>query len=339
MSDQVNTVAAVAAGNPPQTTDGNSAQTDFDAIESEVTDDIGGEEAPQQTAEGEKAIDKAAATGQITKAEAKELKRVLKLKIDGQEEDFEMPQDDEELKKHFQKSKAFDKRLKEFSGFKSQVDSLISQLQNDPESVLEKMGINVDEFAEKRLTKAVENAKKSPDQIEKEKMAKELEDLRKEKKTAEEQRQKAELEKMKNQHAQEIESSISDALENVKSILPKKNPLVYQRIAQTMLLAMQNGYPEVKASDVIPVVEKQWKAELNDLFNVLPEDTLESLVGKANLDRYRKTRVTSAKAKKPANTQTQTANQVVKDTGAKPSPDKATKQEPAKFKKVFDWRY
>lgn len=337
MSEVSNTVAAVAAGNPPQATDGNSAQTDFDAIESEVTDEIGNESAAPEAVAGEKAIDAAAQAGQITKAQAAEMKKVLKLKIDGQEEDFEMPQDDEELKKHFQKSKAFDKRLKEFSGYKSQVDSLIAQLQNDPESVLEKMGINVDEFAEKRLTKAVENAKKSPDQLEKEKMTKELEDLRKEKKQAEEDRQKAELEKMKNQHAQEIETSIGEALDSAKSILPKKNPLVYQRIAQTMLLAMQNGYPEVTAKDVIPVVEKQWKAELNDLFNVLPEETLETLVGKANLDRYRKTRVTSSKTKKPANTQTQTASQVVKDTGSKPTPQ-VKKSEPNKFKNVFDWR-
>lgn len=336
---EVNTVAAVAAGSPPQSTDGNSAQTDFDAIESEVNDQI--DEANPQSVDNSEdvAIDSAAAKGQITKAEAKELKRVLKLKIDGEESDFEVPQDDEELRKHFQKSKAFDKRLKEFSGYKSQVDNLIQQLQNDPESVLEKMGINVDDFAEKRLTKAVENAKKSPEQIEKEKMAKELEDLRKEKKTAEEERQKAELEKMKNQHAQEIETSITDALDSSKSVLPKKNPLVYQRIAQTMLLAMQNGYPEVTAKDVIPVVEKQWKAELNDLFNVLPEDTLESLVGKANLDRYRKTRVTSAKSKKAANVQTQTANQVAKDTGAKTSTKGDTKVEPKQFKKVFDFRF
>lgn len=336
---EVSTVAAVAAGNPPQSTDGNSAPTDFNAIESEVNDQIDDANPSAAPSVEDKAIDAAAKTGQITKAQAAEMKKVLKLKIDGQEEDFEMPQDDEELKKHFQKSKAFDKRLKEFSGYKSQVDSLISQLQNDPESVLEKMGIDVDGFAEKRLTKAVENAKKSPDQLEKEKMTKELEDLRKEKKQAEEDRQKAELEKMKNQHAQEIEVSITDALESSKSILPKKNPLVYQRIAQTMLLAMQNGYPEVSAKDVIPVVEKQWKAELNDLFNVLPEETLETLVGKANLDRYRKTRITSAKSKKPANTQTQTASQVVKDTGSKSTAASNKKEEPKQFKKVFDWRY
>jgi hypothetical protein len=332
---EVNTVAAVAAGNPPQSTDGHSAQTDFDAIESEVNSEIDGANGIEASEEAgsEQAIDAAAQKGQITKAEAKELKRVLKLKIDGQEEDFEMPQDDEELKKHFQKSKAFDKRLKEFSGYKSQVDQLIAQLQSDPESVLEKMGLNVDEFAEKRLAKAVENMKKSPEQLEREKMSKELEDLRKEKKQAEEEKQKAELERMKNQHAQEIETSISDALEGAKSILPKKNPQVYQRIAQTMLLAMKNGYPEVTAKDVIPVVEKQWKAELNDLFNVLPEETLETLVGKANLDRYRKKRVSAAKPK----VETKTATQIVKDTGAKPVTS-TPKAEPKKFSKVFDWR-
>jgi hypothetical protein len=260
------------------------------------------------------AIDAAAKAGEITKQEAKELKKILKLKVDGQEFEEEVDFNDEEgLKKHLQKSKAFDKRLKEFSQYKSQVDSIIEQLKQDPESILEKLGLDVDQLAEKRLSRKVEEMKKSPEQIEREKMQKELEDLRKEKKSAEESREKSELERMRNEQAQKIEVDITDALDSAKSILPKKNPLVMQRVAQTMLMAMQNGYENVTAKDVIPLVEKQWRSELNEFFNVLPEETIEMLVGKENLSRYRKKQVSSNRPK----VQTATAKQVAKDTGTR----------------------
>lgn len=323
-------IEAVASGDAPQASDNNKENTDLEAIAEEVTDELSSDESSDE----EKAIEAAEKSGEISKKEAKDLKKKLKLKVDGQEIEEEIDfNDDEGLKKHLQKSRAFDKRLKEFSSFKSQVDTLLEQLKNDPESVLEKLGYNVDDMAAKRLERKVEEMKKSPEQLEKEKMAQELEDLRKEKKRIEEEKQQAELEKMRNEQAQQIETDISEALESAKSILPKNNPLVMQRVAQTMLMAMQNGYENVTAKDVIPLVEKQWREELNGLFNVLPEETLEMLVGKTNLDRYRKTRINANKPKP----KTETAKQIVKDTGIKQQKENS-KPEPKKFNKVFDWR-
>lgn len=324
-------IEGTASGDAPQASDLNRENTDLDAIAEEVTGELS---ASEEDASPEDAIEEAIDAGKITEKEAKDLKKKLKLKVDGQEFEEEIDFNDEEgLKKHLQKSKAFDKRLKEFSSFKSQVDTLLEQLKTNPEAVLEKLGYNVDDMAEKRLSRKIDEMKKSPEQIEKEKMAQELEDLRKEKKRIEEEKQQAELEKMRNEQAQQIETDISDALESAKSILPKNNPLVMQRIAQTMLMAMQNGYENVTAKDVIPLVEKQWREELNGLFNVLPEETLEMLVGKTNLDRYRKTRIGANKPKP----KTETVKQIVKDTGTKKQAQ-SNKQEPKKFNKVFDWR-
>lgn len=275
-------------------------------------------------------IDQAEKSGEITKKEAQELKKKLKLKVDGQEFEEELDFNDEDaLVRHLQKSKAFDKRLKEFSGFKSQVDAAFELLQKDPEAFLEKIGMNVDEFAEKRLSKKIEEMKKSPEQIAKEKMEKELEELRSEKKRIEEERQRNEIENLRNQQAMEIENDITTALDDTKSLLPKKNPLVMQRIAQTMLLAMQNGYHSVTAKDVIPLVEKQWKQELNEFFSVIPEETMEMLIGKANLDKYRKKKVMNRP--KP---QTATAKQIVTDGGEKGEAKPKTKQS---FRDFFNY--
>lgn len=334
MSDNV--TASVASGGSPQPASDVANTSDYNKIQAEtesamgLDSDYSGEESIEETQdEASAAIDEAQKKGDLSKAQAQSLKKKLMLKVDGQEIEEEIDfSDDENLKKHFQKSKAFDKRAQEFQTYKAQVDQLLKMLEEDPESVLEKMGKNVDELAEKRLTRKVEEMKKSPEQIEREKMEQELKELRDAKKKADDDRKSAELERMRNEQAQQIETDISSALDSTKSILPKKNPLVLQRITSTMLMAMKNGYPNVTAKDVIPLVEKQWKQELNDFFNVLPEDTLEMLVGKNNFDRVRKTRVAQQKAK------TQTAKQSVQDTGSKIETDEKPKQ-PKRMRDFF----
>jgi hypothetical protein len=304
MSDNI--IQSVASGGSPQPASDVAQESNYQDLQSQVEDSFGDDESVEEVQEDAgDAIDAAAAKGAITKVEAQQLKKKLMLKVDGQEYEEEIDFNDEEnLKKHLQKSKAFDKRLQEFSSYKSQVDQLLKMLEEDPESVLEKMGKDVDSLAEKRLSRKIEEMKKSPEQLDKEKMENELKELREEKKKAKESADKSELERMRNEQAQQIESDISSALDSAKSILPKKNPMVLQRISATMLLAMQNGYKDVTAKDVIPLVEKQWREELNQFFSVLPEDTIEHLVGKSNLDRVRKTRVAQKKV------QTTTAKQL-----------------------------
>jgi hypothetical protein len=310
-------------------------EPNYDEIEAEASEavDSGLEDSEEMSAEGQ--IDQAQKDGKISKEEAKQLKKTLKIKVDGQELEETIDFDDEEsLKRYIQKSKAFDKRNNEYVSYKSQVDKLLEMLEKDPAAALAKLGHDVDKLAESHLSRKIEELKKSPEQIEREKMEKELQDLREEKKRIEEEKSKAEMERLRNESAQQIENEISEALGSANSVLPKKNPVVLQRIAQTMLMAMNNGYPEVTAKDVIPLVEKQWKQELNDLFSVLPEDTLEMLVGKQNLERHRKKYL----ANKRSNVQTATAKQIVKDTGIKKEIEGKPynpKEAKAKFKRMF----
>lgn len=334
MADSV--TASVASGGSPQPAADVAQPSNYADIQAATEaamgiedDSLEGDDIGETQDEAAAAIDEAQKKGDLSKAQAQSLKKKLMLKVDGQEIEEEIDfSDDENLKKHFQKSKAFDKRAQEFQSYKAQVDQLLKMLDEDPEGLLEKMGKNVDELAEKRLTRKVEEMKKSPEQLEREKMESELKELRDAKKKADEDRKSAELERMRNEQAQQIETDISAALDSTKSILPKKNPLVLQRITSTMLMAMKNGYPNVTAKDVIPLVEKQWKQELNDFFNVLPEETLEMLVGKNNFDRVRKTRVAQQKAK------TQTAKQTVQDTGIKAEPEDKQKQ-PKRMRDFF----
>jgi hypothetical protein len=164
---------------------------------------------------------------------------------------------------------------------------MLKMLKENPDDILEKMGIDVDEWAEKRLTKKLEHMKKSPEQIKNEEMQSELEALRLEKKTADEAREQSEHERLKGQAMMQITEEISGALDKSKSFLPRK-PKILQRVAETMVFAIKNGFPEVTAADVIPIVEKQFEQEMNELFGDAPESVIERLAGKGALDRYRK---------------------------------------------------
>lgn len=281
-------------------------------------EDSGQEASPEQQAKDQAEKDKAVLG----------LKRKLKLKVDGEEVEEELDLgNEEELKKRLQKARAFDKRSQELASFKSQVDEFLKQLQTAPDVILEKLGLNVDELAEQRLRRKVEELEKSPEQKEREKMHKELEQLRKEKEEAEKQRQEAEMEKLRNETAKQIEDDILGALDEAKSILPRQNPEIVHRIARAMYFAMQNGYPEVTAKDVVPIVEKQYRDELSNLFGAVPEDILEDLIGKPNLDRLRKKRIAAQRAK------TATAKQVVKDTGTRKEED----EQPKERKRIKDF--
>ncbi len=336
--DANNTIADVANGGSPQPVKIQEAVPTTKEEISKATDEMfSSEEEALEASEGEsveeQAISAAEKNGDISKKEAQALRKKLTLKVDGEEFEEEVDFNDEEsLKRHLQKSKAFDKRLKEFSSYKNNVDKMIKLLQEDPEAFLEQAGLNVDEFAEKRLKKAVENMKKTPEQLANEKMQKELEDLKKRLKEEEDAKHQQEMERLRNEQATAVQSEIEAALESGKTKLPKKNPFVIQKIAQNMVLAMKNGYPNVTAMDVLPIVEKQWKEELRSYFDTSTEDIIEDLVGRTNLDRYRKQRISAARK---AASQTQTAKQVVQDTGI--TRKEEAKKEPKTFKKMFSY--
>lgn len=260
-----------------------------------------------QPLSSEAAVDAALDSGEISKQEAKDLKKKFKIKSDGKEEEIELDLGDEDaVRTHLQKSRSFDTRLKEFSGFKNNVDKFIEELKSAPDNVLARLGIDVDDFAEKRIQKKIEEMSKSPEQVEREKMQSELEQLRREKEESAKARETAEQEAAMNKTAAEIEHSIMNAMESSKFIFPKNKKFIGE-IAKAMKEAVNKGYHEVTVEDVVPIVEKRYKQELSALFDVLPEEAIEAVLGKNNMERMRKKRL--AKMTPP------TSKNVGRDTG------------------------
>lgn len=244
-------------------------------------------------------------TPEETKKAEVAAKKAYKLKVGGK--DVEV--DESELLKRAQMGYSADEKWQEASKMRKEVESFLSVLQKDPAKALEQLGFNVDELAEKRIQQRIEEMQKSPEQIEKEKMQKELAEIKAEREREKEEGQQKEMQRLQDQFAVEIENDISTALDSNEYGFPK-SPYVVKRIADTMILAMKAGYKDVKAKDVLPIVQEEIKKELHEMYSLSPDEVFEQLVGKDRLNKYRRSKI----KKKP---EAPTGLQDVKSTGTK----------------------
>lgn len=220
--------------------------------------------------------------------------KLYKVKIDGKE----LSLSEEEMIKHAQLGGAAQKRMQEAAAMRKQLENFANILKSDPEAALAQLGLNVEDFAEKVLEKKVNEMKKSPEQRERDKMQQELERYKRELESSQKQREQEVMEKLQNQAELEIQTQIDEALKNSPDL--PGSPYVIKRIAEAMMFMVENGRPDVRVEDVLPIVKKRMHSELQEMFGKMPEDALENVLGKPNIDRLRKKRlaqksVTSAK--------------------------------------------
>lgn len=262
-------------------------------------------------------------------------KKNFKLKVDGR--DVEV--DEGELVKRAQMGYSADKKWQEAAEMKKQLQDFIGFLQKDPASALEQMGFNVDELAEQRIQQRIEEMKKSPEQLEREKMQKELEQMKAEREKEKESARNQEMQRLQDHFAVEIENDISGALDDNSYGFPK-TPYVVKRIADTMILAMEEGRKtnnqalmNIKAKDVLGLVQEEIRRELHDMYALSPDEVFEQLIGKDRLNKYRR-----GKIKRPKADQVPGSTQNIKSTGTremKEARDKDQDQSKVKMKDFF----
>jgi hypothetical protein len=254
------------------------------------------------------AVEDAIANGASEK-EVKNLIKEFQLKVNGKIINKKIDlSDDNALKNELQLSAAARQAMQEAAQLKKLYESEVNRLKQDPFSVLAELGLNPDELAEMRIQQRIEEMKKSPEQLEREKIQAELQAAREESRRLKEERESEQFEKLKEQAAAQIETEIEQALDSHKT-LPKSRHIV-KRIADSMLWAINNGYDDVTAEDVMPLVEKEWREEMSRLMDDSPEDVLEQLIGQRNIERLRAKRLNAMAA-----SNTKTANSV-KSTAA-----------------------
>jgi hypothetical protein len=228
------------------------------------------------------------------KQEAARIKK-LKLKIDGQEYEESVNLDDDDyLTRNLQKAKAFDKHSQEHATLKKEVNSFLEQLRKNPRKVLSdpNIGVDVKQLAASIIEEEIANSKKSPEQLEKEALEQQLKDIQDERAREKEEYNAREFERLQSQEYERYDNQISKALET--SDLPK-SPYVIKKMAEYMLMGLQNGM-DVSPNDVLPLVREEMTSDLKEMFRVMPDEVIEQIVGKDVFTRIRKKSVAKAKS-------------------------------------------
>lgn len=275
-------------------------------------------------------IEQAVADGELSPKEAQSLIKKYSLKVRGQtvEREYDLSNDDF-MRDQFQLAEVSKQSMQQSAELKKLYEREMTRLKEDPFSVLAELGLDPEELSAGFISKKIEEMKKSPEQVEKEKYMKELETAKAALKKLEQEKEDTENAKLNQTAVVQLNEEIDKALMGHKS-LPNK-PLVRKRIADEMLWAMKNGFEDVTAEDVLPIVHKQMKAELNELHDNISEDALEDFVGRKNLDRAKKKRI-EALTKVPENLS------AIKPTSKGIAPKEAKPAERIKAKDFFRGR-
>lgn len=264
----------------------------------------------ETSVEGEEDL---AAEGQedpVIETPAQEKKRLkkLKLKVDGEEFEEELPfeideEHEEYIKKQLQLAKMSQKRAQYASDVKKQAQALIDLMRTDPMRVITdpSLGIDVKKVLSEYIESQIQEEAKTPEQKEREKMEKELKALREEREKEKEAHLQREKEALEERELQRYDRSMSEALNNNPDL--PKTPYVVKKMAEHMLALVKKGI-NASPQDVVEVVREEMRNDLKQMFAVLPEEVIENLVGKETINKLRKKSVAKAKASisQPVNT-------------------------------------
>lgn len=304
--------------------DENVAAEAVEVVEEESTE-IQEEEVQ---AEGEESSDVAteveATEEEITEEEKEQVEEVIRkltLKVDGEEMEEELPFDvtpemAEYLQKKLQLAAVSNKRMQESAELKKQeiernaeLENFMQVLQSNPEIILEQMGMDTKEFAEKILTKEVELMEMSPEERKILELQTELEKIQKDNEVKQKEAEDIRLEGMRNQYAAEFERDLTDAIEN--SDLPN-NPEIINRMTGMMRVAIENEI-DLSFKDLVPVVKDELQTDLNSIIGSMPDDVIKSLIGDERLAKFIPKKVVAKEAPPTSSSIEQTGKKTDKE--------------------------
>ena len=258
----------------------------------------------------------------------------MKLKVDGREFEESLPFEVEEgseaeeyLRKNLQMSKMGQNRAQQYSTLEKEVKNFIEELRKNPRKILSDpaIGLDVKDLARQIIEEEIENSKKSPAQLEKEKLEAELKAIKEERENEKKLAQEQEFERLKTQQIERYDMLMEQALS--KTDLPK-SPYVVKKMADYMLIGLQNG-KDITPEDVLPLVREEIMEDIKSMFNVMPDEVLEKFIGKEKINSMRKRNLSKAKQ----NAATQAPTKTLDTAKAKEESKDTTKKQ--NFKDFF----
>lgn len=314
MADQDTSAAPAADESAPAENEESTETTEETQELSEGGEATGDLQAatPGKIGSNESAEKKLKAAVAKKEAEKKSNKKKLKIKVDGREEDYEFdPDNEDEIRKTAQLSRAAQKRMAEMADMKKDVNELIQRLNKDPLSFLADkdngLGMNVEDLVRQYVEQRLADAEKSPEQLKAEANERELQRIRAERETEKTERERERAESALQGEIIKYDNMITKTLEN--SEFKKPTPYVVKKMADYLILAVENGI-DASTDDILPIVRDEIQNEIKELINSAPEEVIEAWFGKEFFNRMRKKNVAKAK-------QAPVHASSIKDTGAK----------------------
>jgi hypothetical protein len=240
------------------------------------------------------------------------LKKKYKVKIDQKEEELELDlNNDEEVKKHLQMSRAAQKRMKEAADTRKQAETFIKMLQENPVELLSnpKLGLDFRKIAEEYLYNQIQQESMSPEQRKQIEMEQRLRKYEEQEKTVKQQQESQQLEELQNHYAQDFDKKITDALKS--SNLPK-SPKTVKRMAELMYKNLQYGL-ELEPNQLVELVKQDYVNEIKELFGSSEGDILMSIMGDDIANKIRKADLARLQKSNPFHQSSEPQSSVVKE--------------------------
>lgn len=294
--------------------------------------EVSGEESEGDSGDSQEGAEAAAAEAKAIKKAVEQVKKSnkkkFKIKVDQKEEDLELDMDnEEEIRKHLQLSRAAQKRMQESSDLKRDVTDLFTRLNTDPFSVLADtengLGMNVEDLVKKYVEQKLADAEKSPEQLKSEAMENELKRLKQDRENEKTQREKEKYDAQLQNEIIRYDQMMTKTLEN--SEFKKPSPYLVKKMSDYLILGVQNGL-DVTPDDILPIVREEIQSEIRELINSAPENVIEELFGKEIFNKMRKKNLAKAKTA-PVHASS------IKDAGGKKTAEKPA--EKINYKQFF----
>lgn len=229
-----------------------------------------------------------------TEAQTQAMLKKFKLKVDGEEFEREIDLNDEAtLTKELQMSHAAKKRMTEAKENTQKAMKIIKEFEENPESMLKRLGPKGREIAEKFILAQIQDDMLSPEEKEYRDLKKYKEMTEAEKAKAREMEEMSAREKKEFEIAQNFQNTIIEAL--TKTGLPKSAKLV-QRTAEIFKHNLEYGL-ELSPDDLAAEVKNERLAELKAIIGDSDGETLIKLFGDDVAKKIRKFDVQKLKEK------------------------------------------
>jgi len=253
---------------------------------------------PEEEAELEALVDEGLEDGDSAQ-EIAEMVETFKFKANGKDKEITLDWNDkEDIIRRLQLSEAAQPAMQKASEMEKLYETNQRRTKENPWEMLEELGLDPDELAEMRIQDRIEEMKKTPEQIAQEAMEQELAELREKFKLEKEEKEKSEYERLQVEQEKELEDQITQAIDATTQL--SRSPYVVKRIADGMLHAMDNGFEDVTAQQIAPLVEKEIREEIQNMMDNMPSEYMEEFFGKKAMEKLRKQRLAKGKKIKQA---------------------------------------